>query len=77
MVADCFESAARRTGSKEFCVTDLSYPGLFMNESFDEGRCHVQTGSAPQILAGARNLAINWLRNLKVDNIAQALRENG
>ena len=37
----------------------------------------VKQGSAPQILAGVRNLAINWLRNLKIDNIAQALRENG
>jgi hypothetical protein len=37
----------------------------------------VQTGSAPQILAGVRNLAINGLRNLKVGNIATALRENG
>ena len=47
------------------------------DESFGEDRCRVQKGSAPQILAGVRNLAINWLRNLKVDNIAQALRENG
>ena len=47
------------------------------DESFGEDRCRVQTGSAPQILAGVRNIAINWLRNLKVDNIAQALRENG
>ena len=47
------------------------------DESFGEDRCRVQQGSAPQILAGMRNLAINWLRNLKVDNIAQALRENG
>jgi hypothetical protein len=37
----------------------------------------VQTGSAPQVLAGVRNLAINGLRTLKIDNIAQALRENG
>ena len=47
------------------------------DEPFGEDRCRVQKGSAPQILAGVRNLAINWLRNLKVDNIAQALRENG
>jgi predicted transposase YbfD/YdcC len=47
------------------------------DESFGEDRCRVQTGSAPQILAGVRNVAINWLRNLNVDNIAQALRENG
>ena len=47
------------------------------DESFGEDRCRVQKGSAPQILAGVRNLAINWLRNLKVDNIAQVLRENG
>lgn len=47
------------------------------DESFGEDRCRVQKGSAPQILAGVRNLAINWLRNLKVDNITQALRENG
>ena len=47
------------------------------DESFGEDRCRVRQGCAPQILAGVRNLAINWLRNLKVDNIAQALRENG
>jgi hypothetical protein len=47
------------------------------DESFGEDRCRVRTNSAPQILAGVRNVAINWLRNLKVDNIAQALRENG
>ena len=47
------------------------------DESFGEDRCRVRSGSAPQILAGVRNMAINWLRTLKVDNIAQALRENG
>ena len=36
----------------------------------------MQTGSAPQVLVGMRNLAINWLRTLKVDNIAETLREN-
>ena len=46
------------------------------DETFGEDRCRVRTGAAPQILAGIRNLAMNWLRSLKVDNIAQALREN-
>ena len=41
-----------------------------------EDRCRVRIDSAPQVLAGIRNLAMNWLRSLKVDNIAQALREN-
>ncbi len=46
------------------------------DETFGEDRCRVRTGAAPQILAGIRNLAMNWLRSLNVDNIAQALREN-
>ena len=41
-----------------------------------EDRCRVRSDSAPQVPAGIRNLAMNWLRSLKVDNIAQALREN-
>ena len=41
-----------------------------------EDRCRVRIDSAPQVLAGIRNLAMNWLRSLKVDNIAQALRDN-
>ncbi len=32
------------------------------DESFGEDRCRVRTGSAPQVLAGVRNLVINWLR---------------
>ena len=47
------------------------------DEIFGEDRCRVCTGSAPQVLAGIRNLAMNWLRSLKVDNIAKALRQNG
>jgi predicted transposase YbfD/YdcC len=46
------------------------------DETFGEDRCRVRTGSAPQVLAGIRNLVMNWLRSRKVDNIAQALREN-
>ncbi len=46
------------------------------DEIFGEDRCRVRIDSAPQVLAGIRNLAMNWLRSLKVDNIAQALRQN-
>ncbi len=41
-----------------------------------EDRSRVRTGAAPQILAGVRNLIMNWLRARKIGNIAQALREN-
>ena len=46
------------------------------DEIFGEDRCRVRIDSAPQVLASIRNLAMNWLRSLNVDNIAQALREN-
>jgi len=46
------------------------------DETFGEDRCRVRTGSAPQVLAGVRNLVINWLRSKKTVNIAKALREN-
>lgn len=46
------------------------------DETFGEDRCRVRTGHAPQILAGIRNLAMNWLRSRKTVNLAAALREN-
>ena len=47
------------------------------DETFGEDRSRVRSGSAPQVLAGVRNLVVNWLRSRKIDNIAEALRENG
>jgi len=47
------------------------------DETFGEDRCRVRLESAPQILAGIRNLAINWLRSQGIGTIAEALRENG
>lgn len=46
------------------------------DEVFGEDRCRVRTGAAPQILAGIRNLAINWLRSNKVPSICTELRQN-
>ena len=46
------------------------------DESFGEDRCRVRTGAAPQVLASVRNLVINWLRSQRIDNIAEALRQN-
>jgi len=46
------------------------------DETFGEDRSQVRSGAAPQILAGVRNLIMNWLRTHKIGNIAQALREN-
>lgn len=46
------------------------------DETFGEDRCRVRTESAPQVLAGIRNLVMNWLRSRRVDNIAEALRKN-
>ncbi len=42
--------------------------------TMDEDRCQVRTGSAPQIMAGLRNLVISLLRLEKEPNIAAALR---
>ena len=42
--------------------------------TMDEDRCPVRTGSAPQIMAGLRNLIISLLRMEKEPNIAAALR---
>lgn len=44
--------------------------------TFGEDACRVRCGSAPQILAGLRNAAINILRTAGATNIAAALREN-
>jgi len=44
--------------------------------TFGEDRCRVRTGSAPQILAGIRNMIINWFRARKVNNFAAELRQN-
>lgn len=46
------------------------------DETFGEDRCRVRTGAAPHVLAAVRNIAINWLRAGKIDNVAAALREN-
>ncbi len=46
------------------------------DETFGEDRSQMRSGAAPQILAGVRNLIMNWLRTHKIGNIAQALREN-
>ena len=40
---------------------------------FGEDRCQVRTGSAPQIMAGLRNLVIGMLRLCGAKNIAAAL----
>ena len=42
--------------------------------TMDEDRCQVRSGSAPQVMAGLRNLVISLLRIEKVPNIAAALR---
>ena len=47
------------------------------DETFGEDRSRVRSGSPPQVLAGVRNLVINWLRAHKIDNLTAALRENG
>jgi hypothetical protein len=42
--------------------------------TYDEDRSQLRTGSAPQILAGLRNLAIGALRTAGRTNIASSLR---
>ena len=46
------------------------------NVTFDEDRCQVRSGSAPQTLCAIRNAAIGLLRMAGVGNIAAALRRN-
>ena len=47
---------------------------VFRYGTMDEDRFQVRTGSAPQIMAGLRNLSISLLRMKKEPNIAAALR---
>ena len=42
--------------------------------TFDEDRCQVRSGAAPQVLAACRNLVIGLLRRQGASNIAAALR---
>ena len=42
--------------------------------TFDEDRCQVRSGAAPQAMAAARNLVIGLLRRSGASNIAAALR---
>ena len=42
--------------------------------TFDEDRCQVRSGAAPQVLAARRNLVIALLRRRGARNIAAALR---
>ena len=44
--------------------------------TFDEDRCQVRTGAAPQVLAAVRNAAIGVLRRAGHPNIAAALRRH-
>jgi hypothetical protein len=43
---------------------------------WDEDRCQVRSGAAPQVLAACRNLAQSLLRRRRCGNIAAALRTN-
>lgn len=44
--------------------------------TFDEDRCQVRTGAAPQVLAGLRNVTISLIRLAGKPNIAAALRRH-
>lgn len=44
--------------------------------TFNEDRCQVRTGAAPQVLAGLRNTAISLIRLAGRSNIAAALRRH-
>jgi len=44
--------------------------------TFDEDRCQIRTGAAPQVMAALRNLVIGLLRLGGASNIAAALREH-
>jgi len=42
--------------------------------TFDEDRCQIRTGAAPQVMAALRNLVIGLLRLSRARNIAASLR---
>lgn len=42
--------------------------------TFDEDRCTIATGHAPQNLAALRNAVLNWLRCRKSGNLAATIR---
>lgn len=44
--------------------------------TFDEDRCQIRCGSAPQVVAAIRNVVISLLRCAGHSNIAEALRRN-
>lgn len=44
--------------------------------TFDEDRCQIRTGAAPQVMAALRNLVIGMFRLAGASNIAAALREH-
>lgn len=44
--------------------------------TFDEDRCQVRTGAAPQVLAALRNLVISLVRRAGHPNVAAALRRH-
>ena len=44
--------------------------------TFDEDRCQVRTGAAPQVMAALRNMTISLLRRAGRANIAAALRRH-
>lgn len=44
--------------------------------TFDEDRCQIRTGAAPQVMAALRNLIISLLRLAGKSNIAAALRRH-
>lgn len=44
--------------------------------TFDEDRCQVRSGAAPQVMAACRNLAIGLLHRAGAENIAAAMRTN-
>lgn len=44
--------------------------------TFDEDRCQVRMGAAPQVMAALRNMAISLIRHAGHKNIAAALRRH-
>jgi hypothetical protein len=44
---------------------------------FGEDLCQIRKGSAPQVMAGLRNVVLGLLRKAGVKNVAAALRHNG
>ena len=74
--------SATDAGARRLLTISRGYWGIenrvhwVRDVTFDEDRCQVRTGAAPQVLAALRNLAISLVRRAGHSNVAAALRRH-